>query len=409
MKPKPGLFYGWIIMVLAFMAITTYGLFFSFGVFLEPLEEELQTSRAAISAVYTIFVAVYCISAILMGRLSDKYGSRKTLLLAAVLIGGGISLCSLATSVWQLYIYFGIIAGIGHGAIFVVPTSVLSRWFIKKKGLVVGIAISGLGGGLLIVPPLTSQVIDLYGWRVAFVLLGATFFVINGIVAAFIRNRPQDMGLRPYGETEWRFISSEHLTNTKDYPVSEAIRTKVFRLLYFICLFAFAAEQMVVVHIVPYSTGMGISPIAASLGLSLLGVGTIFGRIIGGFVSDRIGRVNTLIMCCAIEAACIFFLLAINSPLTLYITMLFLGIGYGGWVVLGSLILSDYFGEKNLGMIMGVWFSSGLPAGVFGPLLGGILFDYTKSYVLALIMAGTVCIVAVILSALIKPNPKTRG
>ncbi len=299
-------------MVLAFMAITTYGLFFSFGVFLEPLEEELQTSRAAISAVYTIFVAVYCISAILMGRLSDKYGSRKTLLLAAVLIGGGISLCSLATSVWQLYIYFGIIAGIGHGAIFVVPTSVLSRWFIKKKGLVVGIAISGLGGGLLIVPPLTSQVIDLYGWRVAFVLLGATFFVINGIVAAFIRNRPQDMGLRPYGETEWRFISSEHLTNTKDYPVSEAIRTKVFRLLYFICLFAFAAEQMVVVHIVPYSTGMGISPIAASLGLSLLGVGTIFGRIIGGFVSDRIGRVNTLIMCCAIEAACIFFLLAIK-------------------------------------------------------------------------------------------------
>jgi MFS family permease len=394
------------VVFLGFTTIITYGLFFSYSVFLEPLEAELHSSRAAISAVYTIYMVVYGICAIPMGLLSDKYGPQKTLWLAALLIGSGISLCSLATSVWQLYLFFGVIAALGHGAIFVVPASTTNRWFIQKRGLAVGIIISGLGVGLLVVPPITAQIIDIYGWRVAFTVLGTTFFIINAIAGLFIRGRPEDKGLRPLGEVEQEFSASGYSPDSKDFAVTQVLKTKVFWMLYLVSFFCFGAEQMVLVHIVPYSTTIGISSITASLGISFLGVGTIIGRVVSGAVSDKIGRVFTLTLCCALEAAGILYLLLVDRPATLYFTMFFLGIGYGGWVVLGSVMLREFFGSKYLGAIIGVWFSSGAPAGILGPLMAGIIFDFTKSYFLAFLIAGTICAGAVILAILIKPHQK---
>lgn len=407
MTQKPKLFYGWIIVFLSFLSITTYGLFFSYSIFLEPLEAEFNSSRAEISAVFTIYMAVYSISAIPMGWLSDRYGPRKTLWLAAFLIGSGIFLCSLATSVWQLYIFFGIIASLGHGAVYVAPTSTINRWFTQRKGLAVGIAVSGLGFGLLVVPPAISQVINTYGWQVAFVILGITFFAINGIVGVFIRGRPEDKGLRPFGELEQEASASENLSNARHFSMAEALKTKSFWMIYLITLLSFGGEQMVLVHIVPYSTAIGISPTEASVGLSFLGIGTIAGRIISGTVSDKIGRVRTLMLCCGIEAAAIFGLLAINSPATLYLTMMLLGLGYGGWAVLCTVMLGEFFGLKNLGMIIGVWFTVGVPSSVLGPLMGGIVFDLTRSYFLAFLIAGVICTGAVIVAALIKP-PERR-
>ena len=407
MTPKPKLFYGWVIVFLAFLSITTYGAFYSFSAFLEPLEAELHVTRTAISATYTIWLATYCIFAMPMGWFSDKYGPRKTLWLAAFLIGGGIALSSFVTSIWQLYLLFGVVAGIGHGAIFIVPASTLNRWFIQRRGLVVGIAASGLGFGLLLVPPIITQVISMNGWREAFVVLGITFFIVNVIVGVFIRGRPEDRGLRPLGETGEEPSAPRYSSfNTEDFSVAEAVRTKAFWLLYLVSVFALAAEQMVLVHIVPYSGTIGISPTQASLGLSFLGVGTIIGRVGTGALSDRIGRVPTLVLCCCIEAVAIFCLLAVNSPVTLYLTMLFLGFGYGGWVVLATVMLGDFFGLKNLGVILGAFFTSGISAGILGPLMGGIVFDSTGSYFLAIVIAGIVSVAAIILAALIKRPPK---
>ena len=404
MTPKSKPFYGWIIVFIAFLSITTYGLFYSYSVFLGPLEAELHTTRTAISATYTIYMAVYSCCAILMGSLSDKHGPRKALLLAALLIGCGITLCSFTTTIWQLYLFFGVIAAIGHGAIYIVPASTINRWFIQRKGLAVGLAASGIGVGLLLVPRITVQIITVHGWQMAFVILGVTFFVINVITSIFIRGRPEDKGLRPLGE---ELSSSKHRSsNAKDFSVAETVKTRTFWLLYLICVFCFAAEQMVLVHIIPYSGAIGISATKAALGLSFLGVGTIIGRVSTGALSDRIGRVPTLVMCCCIETVAIFCLLVVNSPGTLYLTMLLLGFGYGGWVVSSTIMLGDFFGLRNLGAIMGVWFTHGVPAGILGPLMGGIVFDFTGSYFLAIVIAGIICVVAIILAALIKPPQK---
>jgi len=406
--PKPNLYYGWIIVVLAFLSITTYGLFNSYGVFIGPLEAYLHSTRAAISATYTIYMVVYCLCAIPTGSFSDRYGPRKTLFAAAILIGCGIALCSTITSIWQLYLFFGVIAALGHSAIYVVPVSTVSRWFIRRRGLAVGMAACGLGVGLLLVPPLATQVIGTHGWRTAFIVLGITFFVINMLVAFFIRGRPEDKGLRPLEYGGQNVNTQEHSSPaTEDFSVINALKTRGFWLLYLISLFCFGAAQMILVHIVPYSGSIGISSTAASLGLSSLGIGTIFGRAGPGALSDKIGRIPALVMVCCVEAIAILCLLAIKSPTALYFTMFFLGFGYGGMVVLCSAALGDFFGLKNTGALIGVWFTSGVPAGILGPLIAGMVFDSTGSYLWAFITAGILCMVAAISAALIKPVKKT--
>lgn len=402
-------FYGWVIVALAFISIITYGLFYSYSAFLVLLEADLGGTRAAISAVYTIYMIVYCLCGIPMGLLCDKFGPRKTLWLAALLIGAGIILSGFATSVWQLSLFFGVIAAIGHGAIYVVPISTINRWFVKRRGLAVGIASCGLGVGLLVVPPIATRLIALYSWRNAFIILGFAFLVINGIVGFLLKGKPEDRGLQPLGWAEGNISPVRNLPDKRDFRVTEALRTRAFWMLFLVSLFCFAGEQMVLVHIIPYSDTIGIPAAQASLGLSALGIGTIMGRASTGALSDRIGRVPTLIMSCVIEAGAIFYLLAIKDTTALYLTMLILGFGYGSWVVLCSVSLGDFFGLKNLGMILGIWFACGVPSGVLGPLLGGIVYDMTGDYFGAFVIAGIICVVAAILSALVKPPEKATG
>ncbi|MBI5968010.1 MAG: MFS transporter [Deltaproteobacteria bacterium] len=405
MTEKPKLFYGWINVFLAFLSITTYGLFYSFSVFIEPLEAGLGSTRTAISGAYTMELAVYCSCAIPWGWFSDKYGPTKALWLAAFLIGGGASLCSLCTSIWHLYIFFGIMAAIGHGAIWVVPTATLNRWFLQRRGLAVGIAMCGLGFGLLVVPPVTALTMNVYGWRVTFIILGVTFFALNVVVGIFIRGKPADMGLRPLGETEGKTsIFKDTSVSIKDFSLGETLRARNFWMLYLAFLFCFAAEQMVLVHIVPFGTAKGISTIQGALGLSFLGVGTILGRVGIGALSDKIGRVPSLIISCCIEAGSIFFVLAVKGPLMLYIAMFLLGSVYGGTAVLCAVMLGDFFGLKNIGTIMGMWATSGVPAALLGPLMAGMIFDATESYFWAIIIAGILCIGAIMTAASIKPS-----
>ncbi len=190
------------------------------------------------------------------------------------------------------------------------------------------------------------------------------------------------------------------------FSVAEVVKTKAFWMLYLICIFAFGAEQLVIVHIVPYSGAIGVSPAQASLGLSFLGISMVISRVSTGALSDRIGRVPTLVVCCGIEAAAIFLLLVVNNPAMLYPTMVLLGFGYGGWAVSSTAMLGDYFGLKNIGAITGIWFTCGAPAAVLGPLMGGIIFDSTGSYFMAIVIAGLVCIAAVVLAVLIRPPQK---
>ncbi len=406
MTRKPGIFYGWIVIVIGFFSVSMFGVIYSYGTFIAPLENYLKASRTALSAGYTIEMIFYSIFAVVMGWLFDRYGPRITLWLAALLMGGGLALCSTVGSLWQLYLFFGIIAGMGHGAVFVVPTSTVTRWFIKKRGLAVGITACGLGFGLLVVPPISEHLIRVYSWQTAFLCLGALAFFVNVTVGLLLRRRPEDLGLQPLGAGEEIPIATR--PSTRDFPLEEILKAPVFWVVYFTSVFCYGAEQMLVVHIVPYCGTIGITAAQASLGLSFLGVGTIAGRVAIGALSDRIGRIPALMISCAMQAITTFGVLTVNGPGVLYAVMLLVGFGYGGWAVLNVVVLGDHFGTKNLGKAMGFYFTAGVPAGLLGPLLGGAIYDSTRSYFFAIILAGVISAIPVVLAYSIrsrKPLP----
>ena len=393
-------FYGWVIAFVGFLSVATFGVISSYGTLIRSVELHLNVSRTAASAAYAIEMTCYASFAPLMGWLGDRYGPKAALWLSAVLMGSGIALCSAVDSIWQLYLLFGI-AGVGRSAVFVVCTAAVARWFVSRRGLAVGITACGVGFGLLVIPPMSEFVVRTRGWQAAFVFLGALALVINVIVGIFIRHKPEDLGLRALGFGTAPPNPAQ--VAVRDFSLAEILRARAFWVVYLTAIFCYGAEQMLVVHLVPYCATRGIAAAQASLGLSCLGIGTVAGRIGMGWLSDRIGRVRTLMICCALQLLTTLALLAVNGPGLLYAMMLLVGFAYGGWVVMNVLLLGDFFGLKNLGKALGVYLTDGILSGLLGPVLGGAIFDATRSYFLAISFAGITCAIPFALAFTIRP------
>ena len=405
MADRSRVFYGWVIAFVGFLSVATFGVISSYGTLIRSVETHLDISRTAASAAYAIEMTCYASFAPLMGWLGDRYGPKAALWLSAVLMGGGIALCSTVRAVWQLYLLFGI-AGVGRSAVFVVCTAAVAQWFVSKRGLAVGITACGVGFGLLVVPPISEYVVRTRGWQTAFVFLGVLAWVINMVAGMFIRQKPEDLGLRALG-CEAAPVPPVRVA-VGDFSLADILRARAFWVVYLTAIFCYGAEQMLVVHLVPYSATRGMTAAQASLGLSCLGIGTVVGRIGMGWLSDRIGRVHTLMICCALQLVATFALLAVNGPGLLYVMMLLVGFAYGGWVVMNVLLLGDFFGLKNLGKALGVYLTDGILSGLLGPILGGAIYDATRSYVLAISFAGLTCAIPFALAFTIRPAKPAR-
>lgn len=399
---KHPIFYGWVIVCFGFLSVATFGVISSYGTLMKPLESHLNASRTAVSAAYSIEMACYALFAAAMGWLSDRYGPKAALWFSAILMGSGFALCSTVQHVWQLYLFLGI-AGAGRSAVFVVSTSTVARWFVRKRGLAVGVTACGIGFGLLVLPPICEYVVRIRGWQTAFMFLGAVACFANLIAGIFIKHRPGALGLQPlgFGEDQDRTPS----VPVRDFSLIEILRARAFWATYLTAVFCYGAEQMLVVHLVPYCATLGIPAAQASIGLSCIGIGTIVGRIGMGWLSDHIGIVRTLMISCFLQMVTTFALLAVRGSGLLYSATLLVGFGYGGWVVMNVLVLGNFFGLKNLGKAMGVYLTDGILSGLLGPLLGGAIFDATKSYVLALSFAGITCAIPIALAFTIRKGP----
>lgn len=408
MAAKERIYYGWVVVFASFLSVTMFGVVSSYGTFVGPLESHLGASRTAISGVYTIELFFYAVFAPLMGWLSDRSGPRIALWLSGLLLGGGMIACHSVTSLWQLYLFFGVIAGIGHSAIFVVPTTTAAKWFTKRRGLAVGITACGLGFGLLLLPPISAYLIRVYSWQTAFIFLGTLAFTVNLLVGSVIGRKPEEYGAQPH--PAGRNPAPAPTPPVQGHPLLEILRARAFWVVYFTAVFCYGAEQMLVVHLVPYCATIGITTAQASLGLSCLGMGTIAGRFVMGWLSDRIGGVPTLIMSCALQSVTTFGLLAISGPWVLYPVMLAVGFGYGGWAVMAVVVLGEFLGVKNLGKSVGLYMTNGVLAGLMGPFLAGAIFDATHSYFFAIIVAGVTCAIPCLLAAsLLGRRPAPAG
>jgi MFS family permease len=227
---------------------------------------------------------------ILTGWTTDKYGPRIAVAIGGLFIGLGLMLTS-QSALWQLYIFYSLLVGLGVGVAFAPLVSTVARWFLKKRGLATGIVLAGIGLGTAIMPVPAAYLIETYGWSVSYIIIG--IIALFGIVLAalLLRRSPEEMGLLPYGSNvvDKPYVTPATVT-IKGVTLRDAIGTRSFWVLFIITILFSTCLYMIMVHIVPHSRDLGISgPVAGSF-LAMIGIGTIFGRLVGGWLADAIGR-----------------------------------------------------------------------------------------------------------------------
>ncbi len=402
---KEKVFYGWIVVLAAFLAILISSLrSYAFGVFIDPLEAYFGWKRAPISLAYSISLIVTSFVAILFGRFSDNYGIRKTMILGGFLIIPGFLLSSQIDSLREMYLYFGLI-GIGAGAFYVPITTTVTRWFDEKKGLAVGITVSALGIGMAFFPPGLERVISSMGWRSAFLIMGLISLILLSISLTFIRDPPDKSNIKNdiIGRKNKKTREEEGMT------LIEAFKTKRFWIIYGMFLVAQFSAMLVTIHIVPYSEDIGFKSFYAAMTLTAIGLSNVFGRLFGGFTSDKIGVVKGTMIFFLVQSLSIFLLPIAETLFLLYAVSLIFGLAFGGWVMIYPVIVSEFFGTKHSGEILGALGTVAGIGGALGPYFAGFIYDFTGKYDIAFLLGGIMTLLSLIFSIILYYSEKKRN
>ena len=399
-------FYGWVVVGCTFVILcVTYGIQFSFGVFMPEISKDTGWGRDALSLPYSLYVFVYSALGVVSGRFTDRWGPRVVITVGGCLLGIGIILTSQAYALWHLYVFLGLIAASGMSTAYVPCNATVVRWFIEKRGLALGLTSSGASFGTFLFPPLAAALISAYGWRGAYLTLGILAVVLISICAAFTVRDPEQMGLQPDGHppvTPTPPLSSPTATANNEWTLAEAKRTTPFWLLNLIFALTWLVVFMPMVHIVPFAVDLGVPQFRAAMAISVIGLAGAVGRLFIGTISDRFGRVATLGLCFLLQALG-FLGFALSSGLaTLYSAAAIFGLSYGGITALSPAIVGDFFGRLSVGAIAGFIFAvAGAPA-AFGPLIAGHVYTITGSYNFAFLFSAALNVIAFALLILLK-------
>lgn len=377
---KGPFFYGWYIAGVCLISLfIAHGVGTSnYGLFIKPFIKDFGWSRAAVSGAHFILGIVFGLASPLVGRLIDCFGSRKVMIPGAFLFSVAIMLNSLVNSLWHLYLFYGLV-GLGIAAIGAIPVNTsLSYWFHKKRGLAIGIAWVGAGLGIALLVPVTQKFISTLGWRGTYLALGLISLVICTTVVGFLmRNRPEDLGLLPDGEETGEVMPSIGEEGLKAF---KAVRTIYFWLLGIAFFLNGLGFVSILIHLVPFATDIGITPIKASFVLSFVGIMSIFGRIGYGYLSDKFNKRSVTIVAYLSLSGTIYLLTMVKSLTFLYPLALIFGMSFGGTMVLMAVVAGECFGLTAFGEIYG-YLNIFLTLGTsLGPLFTGYIFDITNSY-----------------------------
>lgn len=389
-------FYGWAIVGAAFaVTLLGFGSAYTFSAFLTPLEQEFGASRGEVSLVFSLAGFLYFALGIVSGPLADRYGARTMAVLGMLLVGAGLVFAGLARTIMEVYVAYGLGVGIGVGCAYVPAVGAVQRWFVRRRGFASGLAVSGIGLGTLMMPPLAAWLIDLIGWRQAYITLGVLAALLGIAMSWLLVNDPRDKGLGPDGDPlTAAAVSGARAGNT----VGEAVRSRQFAGLYAASLSCAFGVFVPFVHLVPYALDLGIAPTSAVLLLGMIGVGSTAGRFFLGGLADRMGRHASLVaMHAGIALSLIIWALA-GSFWTLALFAFLFGVFYGGWVAIIPSVATDYFGGRHIGGILGVLYTSVAFGTLIGPSAAGFAFDINHSYRVPILASIAVSFVAAALA-----------
>ncbi|MFC1911615.1 MFS transporter [Chloroflexota bacterium] len=397
---QPRIFYGYIVVAASFLVIAMmWGAAYCFGVFFEPLLAEFGWTRATTSGAYALCMIFTGVLSLVAGRLTDKIGPRLVITGCGLFLGTGYILMSQINAVWQLYLFYGVIVGIGMGGSFVPTATTVMRWFVKRRGVMAGVTASGVGMGTLIMPPIANWLISAYGWRISYIVVGSVAIVLITLVAQLLKRDPSQIGCVPYGESE---LEENRYVQSTGFSLQQALHTRLFWM-FSIALVCFGLNLgTVMVHIVSHAIRLGLSAASATGILSVIGGISIGGRVIMGSASDRIGNRITLLISFGLISVALFWLLAARELWMFYMFAVLFGFGYGGMAALGTPVVAELFGLSSLGAIMGVTMICVEGAGAVGPVVAGHIFDITGSYNLAFTIYAVANLIGLVLVVRLK-------
>ena len=404
-KSKTGIFYGWIVVAAGcLILIVEFGCQYSYGVFLTELCQKLDWTKTTVSGAYSLFYICHGVISFMAGSLNDRHGPRFTLMISLIIMSAGYALMSIISTPWQLFVFYGIIIGTGFGFCFVPITSTVSRWFVKRRGTALGITVAGIGIGTQVMAPLNQFFITEFGWRTSYLILAGCLLIIGIPISRLMRLDPSEKGLLPYGTEGISTDSNQHnkYASTVDFSLKQAISTTQFRMLSLMYASYPFAIQMVLVHLKAYAIDFNIAEMTAAIAIGLVGGASTGSRIIIGSLSDKIGRKASFFISYFLMAVMMLWLLGARQPWQFYLFSIIFGFGYGGCVPLFPAVISDWFGQKSHGSILGMLTIALGIGGAIGPLLAGYVYDTTGSYNIAIIIGAAVLFSATACSLVIK-------
>jgi len=382
----------------------------SFGVFFKSLEEAFSLTRASTSAIISVRMVFSAMAALLAGWAIDRYGPRKVFSVMGFFIGLSLLLTSLTTAVWQIFITYGLMMSIGTGAVYVVITSTVLRWFDRNRGLALGITGAGGGIGTAVISPLTASLINHLNWRNTMMLLGGFSWLVMLPAAQLFKKDPQEIGALPDGEaSDNPAVGSETMKIPQPQgSLSQVFLTQNFWAVLFIWFFLGFSSLFVMIHIVPHAHDIGYSQVESAAILSFSGIAMIAGRFVAGILSDRVSVKGIAIVSTLIQSAAILSLVWGRELWILYLFGLAHGITFGSFGTSITMLIGRAFDLNNIGKVLGVLEVGIFIGGAIGPYLGGLIFDTTGSYTLAFVIMGSAVLIRILLVLLIRPRPTSE-
>lgn len=401
------LHYGWIVVAVTFLTMLgAAGVRATPGVLMLPLEHEFGWDRATISLAVSINLVLFGLCGPFAAAVMERIGMRAVMTSALLLLATAIGLTYWITTPWQLYLLWGVLVGLGSGALSGwVAATVSNRWFVQRRGMVVGILTVANATGQLIFLPLLASLSGAAGWRMAILLVAACTLLVVPLVLGFVRNHPQDLGLRPYGSKADPEITTKVEAGNPFWTALLTLRRcllhKDFLLLagtFFIC--GLSTNGLVGTHLIPASVEHGLPEVMAASFLAVIGIADVIGTLISGWLSDRVDSRRLLAWYYGLRGLSLIFLpyaYELGIP-ALVLFVVFYGLDWVATVPPTVRLASDLFGKQNAGRVY-AWVYAAHQLGAAAAAYGaGSLRNWLGSYTASFILAGIICLAGTVMA-----------
>jgi MFS family permease len=385
-------FYGWLIVGMAagINFFTGPGQTYSVSTFIDSYINEYGWSRSQVSSMYSTGTLLAGLLMGVVGGIYDRLGHRLTTALLAILFGFACIGMSYVNSVSMLFAGFFFIRLLGQGSLGLSGSTLVPQWFIKNRGK--AFSLMALGGTIsqALLPPLNIWLISIFGWRASWIFWGLILWVVTAPLAAvFIRNKPEDVGLRPDNLESSAYFDKpgDALTFEEAWTPKEALRTKTFWLLIFCTMVPSAIVTGLIFHQVSIMSRVGLSPGTAALIISIMAIVRLPVLLIAGPIADRVPPRYLLAGTLGMLLASIAVLYSMNSIYLAIIYALLLGVRMGIQGVVIGVIWPDYFGRRYISSIRGLTFMADVVGSAIGPLVFGVAYDMFGGYNQAMLIS----------------------